>query len=512
MAQPSRHPFRNLTIANAVVGLVLISLPSLAELSYDVPYLFRWVFSAPTKMNQVVVVYANNDSVQKYPIAPGSSGIHRTNHAALIDLLKRENAKLTFYDFAFMATNSNRAVDEALARSIRENGSVVLVAGGETAKESGAETDRLVLAPLFRTNAAAWGHAQFELDGARKIPLDFAGKEYAGWLAVEKVAPEIVRSQDRKAERWMNYYGEAPCSAVPCYSFHEALGGNLPRGAFSDKFVFVGQIAGSLELGALKDTLRTPWSRFGGGEMPGVLVHATAFSNLIGNDWIRRVPWSTQCLLVGAWAALSSFLLFQVSRKNHWVAVGTACCACAVLSAASIAMQWGMHLWWAWIGPAVGQTLVALAWTAVHPKPNRYLAFISYRTAKDLETALLLQMELGARGCAVFLDKEQLRAGLFADHLRRAIRESDFLVVIVTRESLLRFAETGDWVCAEVRYAMDQGKTIIPVYKDGVLFEPARDLPECSEIIHLRGCEAVEYAPDKLAFCVSKLLHRMGRT
>jgi CHASE2 domain-containing sensor protein len=109
----ARHPLSRAIGVTGAIGLVLVSLPPLADLSYDLSYLARP--RAPT--NNVIIVAANEKSLQS--LGDGANNIHRRYHTALLNRLAQEGPSVVFYDFLFTATNRDPEVDRELEQAIR---------------------------------------------------------------------------------------------------------------------------------------------------------------------------------------------------------------------------------------------------------------------------------------------------------------------------------------------------------------------------------------------------------
>jgi len=94
---------------------------------------------------------------------------------------------------------------------------------------------------------------------------------------------------------------------------------------------------------------------------------------------------------------------------------------------------------------------------------KKYDAFISYRRQYDAQTARLLLDELEDRGFRVFLDVEGLHHGLFDETLLQHISGTPNFIVILSKRSLDRAENEGDWFCREIAQAITSRKNIIPV-------------------------------------------------
>jgi hypothetical protein len=186
--------------------------------------------------------------------------------------------------------------------------------------------------------------------------------------------------------------------------------------------------------------------------------------------------------------------LYSLSRKPAVILVFAAAFGAVLLCAASMYFQWHVHWWWAWIGPAFGQTAVALVLVRRNPKPDPYIAFISHRTAKDRDAALLIQKWLSERGYKTFIDVVDLRTGQFGEHLFRAIDDARFLILILSPNSLDRCVDEKDWIRQEIAHSLSLRKTIILVFKDSFRFDTETNIPGLQEIERLKQYQGVNYS------------------
>lgn len=109
-----------------------------------------------------------------------------------------------------------------------------------------------------------------------------------------------------------------------------------------------------------------------------------------------------------------------------------------------------------------------------------YDIFISYKRDGGAEKAELLRSELirrGFRKSRIFMDTYSLGEGRIADNLELAIRNSDNIIVAITKGCFEGIKEDGNWL-KEISLAMSLGKRIIPVYFDGIQELDPKELPE----------------------------------
>lgn len=94
---------------------------------------------------------------------------------------------------------------------------------------------------------------------------------------------------------------------------------------------------------------------------------------------------------------------------------------------------------------------------------NKYDIFISYRRDGGTEHARILQLLLSQHGYNTFLDFDELHDGRFDDKIYEAIECAPVFLVLLSKDSMRRCANNNDWVCREIRHAIEHNKKIIPI-------------------------------------------------
>ena len=105
-----------------------------------------------------------------------------------------------------------------------------------------------------------------------------------------------------------------------------------------------------------------------------------------------------------------------------------------------------------------------------------YDVFISYRREGGHEMARYLYEMLRWKGISCFFDLEELGSGQFNHKLLSCIEQSSNFVLILSKDSLERCKNEGDWVRCEIEHAIAHNKNIVPFVLEG--FSWPRDLPE----------------------------------
>lgn len=487
----------------AVFGILCVSLPPLALLSYDVSY-----FSRPAStITNIVLVYFNQDTISQLDGEHGQ--LNRTNHARLLNRLAEDGAKLVFYDVVFTETNNFPEEDRILARAIKDSGSVVLVAGGSQSQGHDAQIDSLwPPIPEFREVATAWGHGLLFDNVVRKMSGDVNGKPYLAWVGASLLQPERFKNQNHQLKRWLNYYSTPDRDAFAHYYFHDVVNGTVPPGAFSGKIVFVGQKLPFGNLASQNDTFLTPYSRFGFRPMPGVEIHATAFLNLMQNDYLLLAPLAWQWVGAILWGIICIATFRSLIGRPKVILIFTAALLAITIVAVSLYIQWHFHWWWAWIGPAL-QPAVASSLVWGRQKALRHAAFISYRKSEDIHFARLIREKLKNLGKDVCIDQTALNVGQrFDEQLLNLIESSQCFILILSPKSLARCVNEDDWIRKELHHSLLHKKKIIPIFKDGFEFTDVDNLPPVPipEIIELQKIHGLKYVADDFDGLIDRLV------
>ena len=121
-----------------------------------------------------------------------------------------------------------------------------------------------------------------------------------------------------------------------------------------------------------------------------------------------------------------------------------------------------------------------------------YDAFVSYRREGGSELAELVRLSLQTQyGLNLFIDVNELKVGAFDEKLLAIIENAPCFVLILSKGSLDRCANEGDWLRREIAHALKHGKKIVPVLAKGVVMPPAEELP--ADIRALTSMNGVPY-------------------
>jgi len=343
----------------ALVGMALDYFPHLggwlANLSYDLAVVFRVRVPPP----DVAIVYMDEQSFDE--LKQGPQSWNRQLHADLIDRFTREQTKLVVMD-VWLRDPGTPAANEKLARAIQANGKVVLAGGMGPGQRP--EVDSVTVLPPsseFQKAAAGWGVSavgdpvgivrRFHQGNVESPSLPWAGAALLGVNA-------IPLGREEEFQGWLNYYG--PPGTLPSVSYWEVATTNQPSGYFHDKVVFVGSWRTGRYALDQTDDFRTPHTLVFHRRMPGVEIVATAFLNLLHQDWLSRLALGKESFMV---ATTGLVLGFSLGLTRPGAALFLAPTLMLGIAFAGVTLTWRTGVWAAWKIPAGAQIPLAVAWS-----------------------------------------------------------------------------------------------------------------------------------------------------
>lgn len=365
------------TLVAALVGVVLTAGVGwflqtfrmgvgLRNASYDL--LHKW--RGEVRTDQAVVVYLDDQShaVLKQPLnAPWS----RKLHAKLVDRLANAGAKAIVFDIIF--SDPNPAEDPEFADAMGRYGRVILGADNVPAPDGGVSIIRACDELL--DSAADFGSVERIPDPDLIVRLHTPrGDSPIGvlsWVTAQTAECDIASVPGAEEERrWLNYYGRP--NVIPSLSYHEVLDA-APEAdlGVSNKVVYVGAKIITKFAGDRKDEFPSPFSSFDKVPvfMAGVEIQATEFLNLARQDWIRRLSFGGEELLVLLCSLLfGAGLVFLPPLRATLAAVF----GLALLIGASLYVFSQNFLWIVWTVMAV-QLGLALAWSVLFNSVQLYV-------------------------------------------------------------------------------------------------------------------------------------------
>lgn len=350
-------------------GLALWQMPlgeRLANASYD--YLFR--FGSRTVTNDVVLILMDNEAYayDRFRQVRGQLW-DRALHAELLNKLAEDDCSLVVFD-VFFGNPGDPLADEALAEAMRRNDRIVLMA-----KQAGAALQQVNDAipdmnsarplppvdPFLSASKTNWGVAFLDPDLADSVvrrhwPFPAPGPyDSLPWAAARLGGAQI--NSDTPQERYLRYYGQTGAWTSLSYPFALSQSTNY----FHDKVVFIGnKPETTVPDDGEDDEFRTPYTRWTGESSGGVEILATQFLNLMNGDWLRRIPWPVELLLVIASGMLFGFGLSSI---RPGVAFGVGVGAALALTLAAVSFSHFTNYWFPWLVIVGGQMPCALAWS-----------------------------------------------------------------------------------------------------------------------------------------------------
>ncbi len=336
----------------------------LERLSYDVPFLFQ-----NRVPEELMMVYLDT-MVKKRLQQPTDVPLNRRFYVQLLKRLTKEDAKLVFFDLLFDQESPEPGLDEAFAEAMQQNGRVTLV--GECVNQVQGNVvfqTPIQPTPVLEKACAAIGIANVDEDKAdfsvRRIYGGLENYPSASWAAAKVLKADVTREGSSRLEpRWLNYY--CPPARLRAVALDQALAENgLASDYFRNKIVMIGVRTEAGITGAARDTFGNPYSRFDTGAFesslsPGAAVHGLSLLNLLNKDWLKRLDYRVELLIVILWGVAVSLGLMRLAP---WPATGVAALAAVIFATLSGALQLKQHFWFAWAIPVAAQTPVALVWS-----------------------------------------------------------------------------------------------------------------------------------------------------
>ncbi|PWT82768.1 MAG: adenylate/guanylate cyclase domain-containing protein [Blastocatellia bacterium] len=235
----------------------------------------------------------------------------RALHAKLVEAIAKQQPASIAMDIVFQGAGAATEGDEALARSVKAAGNVLLAADLAPIEDRNYSvvqwSDPL---PLLAHAAAGVGAVTipFDPDGAiRRAVFEVEGRPI---LAVAALAHAGLPPPADPAHERLIWFNGAPRLGIETVSYYQALDPTLlPRGYFTGKHVFVGR-ALRAPASDEADTFRTPVAV----QMAGVEIHATIADGLLRRQFVAdpfggRGAFLAWCALIAAAAAITAFAL-----------------------------------------------------------------------------------------------------------------------------------------------------------------------------------------------------------
>ncbi len=450
-----------------ILGMLVVSLAGLLSLipfhlreqSLDCLFVLRNAIFAgrPQAPREVVVVFMNDSIVGDW-----------TPYVEILKRFEQLKVKAVIFDFVFVDNRWARDFtdfDEAVTRAVAHGVKIVFAAEAIQYQNSGVESFSVFpgIAELATRlgPSVAIGIADLRPDKRDSVVRVYRTRATAGRDRLAIASAKFITNYSRGSSDhfWINYYG--PPGSLTNFTSDELLNSaETLRPTFEQKVVFVGQGSAITDEPGLTDRYKTPLSPTG--TSSGVEIHATAFANAIGNQWIEdlsKLGEGSLVLLVGLVSGIC-FVRWTPRRALIIAAVG----ALLISTSALLLFQFA-NRFFPWLVIAGIQMLAAFAVSFI-PLQS---AFISYRAAGSSDkVAFLIADGLRNRGIDVYLDVQSDQAGYLQNVILREVENSTTLILIAAPELVENGWIPGnvDWVGEEIARALFQHKVILPVCID----------------------------------------------
>ncbi len=357
--------FHGATLAILAGAFAWLSEPGrwLEHWSFDLPTLASRSHSFP----ELVLIEMDEPAFRELHQDYGQPWNHQL-HADLVDYLRQNGARQIVFDVEFSEQPRQPAETAALAEAFRRHGHIVLGAALTYTGRKGFGSASIVRPPLREllvpgvTWAVSWDlpGPWGEEDGVVRLhPRGRDPDVSVPWAAAVTLRPALTNcAGGHDGERWVRHYG--PGGTLPRVSYWQAT--NAPPGFYGGRTVFIGGGPATKFAGQIGDQFRTPWSRGNRPAISGLELTATAWLNLVREDWLTRLPPPVELsFLVILGGAIGG--LVTVSPLRRAIAIGAG--SIVGLALISVWLRAGPHLWGNWMITSAVQVPVALLWRLV---------------------------------------------------------------------------------------------------------------------------------------------------
>jgi adenylate cyclase len=358
-------------------GLILFFTPIGEKwhwMSYDFPFRVR----DDIPVDDVMMVYMDEES-HAHLGQPFIGGWDRAaTHAKLLDRLKEDRAEAAVFDIVFSDTNR---VDPIFAAAITNYGRVVLAAdkralgrGRTDASGNTVDFPNDMLIDAATPERIGIAELRPEVDNVVRRHTQLSKDDQLptlSWAAAKVAQAPITKNElELRQLRWINYYGLP--GFLPNVSYWRAITpGELPKGFFRNKVVFIGSRSFTKASADRKDEYPSPHSLVSKKEifMPGVEIQATLFLNLLREDWLMRLHPRQEVGIIIALGVLFGIGLAQL-RPVFSASLGIV--SMLGVTAMGYIMATQTHFWFAWLIIVI-QIFVCSAWSIIFNSINIYV-------------------------------------------------------------------------------------------------------------------------------------------
>jgi len=275
----------------------------------------------------IVVVSMDEQSYMRLGV-PLTAPWPRSLHAKLITALAEAGAKRVVFDVIFAEGSQDNSEDRALAEALKQVPTVLAASFGvaHRATINGAFLLEELLQPaeLFETESVGVGVVGLPMQFGRIREFPKAVSEVfpsVNTLSEMAVALDRLDTTAAPNRSLLNFYG--PGRSIPTIPYEVVISEAsepLPRSLFEGKIVFVGLGLRSSTGASQRDAFITPFDQ----QTFGAEIHATAASNLLQEDWIRRPSVLSSGVITLGCALILSLLICSLSGVALITALGGA--------------------------------------------------------------------------------------------------------------------------------------------------------------------------------------------
>lgn len=303
-----------IAVLAGLLFLPIATTDTLARLEYG--YLDNlFAVRGPTPPNPDIVIISMDEQSYSNLSVPLTAPWPRQLHAKLLNKLAQFGVKRVVFDILFVDTSSPPEQDDELAYAMTRVPTVLGAALGisqqATLNGSFVLEELIKPAPVFNSKAAAIGNVGLPTKFGRPREFNVARSEL--FLDVqtlaERASDRSFSAADVNERDLVNFYG--PARTISTIPYHMALSdeGALPPEVFTNKIIFIGLNLKSRLGPSQREAFGTPFDT----NMYGTEIHATATSNLLQDDWIRRLSLDREFAIQGSMCALFTFIILAFS-------------------------------------------------------------------------------------------------------------------------------------------------------------------------------------------------------
>lgn len=269
------------------------------------------LYSEKYPISDIVVIAIDDKSLQEIGRWPWD----RSVHAQLLQKLK-DHARIAAFDISFFEPSLD---DQEFQTAINETGNVALmVEYTRFSIRDGKLYGEDMLKPVLHADYyTGFANIFTDSDGiVRSFPPFIDGIEKSDALDVAIAEEFLDREVDLQSAFGeepvlINYIGQP--GSFPYYSYSDVLNERLDLNIFNGKILLIGATAPDL-----RDTHLTP---VGGGEMPGVELHANAIQTILTGDFVRYQDSGSAVLVIFLLAIITGLIIYRLKLLVATLAV-----------------------------------------------------------------------------------------------------------------------------------------------------------------------------------------------